>query len=181
MQGMEYLHGKKIVHFDLKTANLLIGFRDKTPICKVADFGLSKQRQATFVTGVNSLRGTLPWTAPEVILTPKGVTEKVDVYSFAIVLWELWTGREPFEGMNFAALLHAMGSDACLRPPLPGWLPVVSQPSHLATTSFCGARLTFLPEQGIICRMRPRTWVGEEAMDFMRRMIMTCTYRLYVR
>jgi serine/threonine protein kinase len=49
---MEYLHGKNIVHFDLKTANLLVGMRDKTPICKVADFGLSKQKQQTYVTGM---------------------------------------------------------------------------------------------------------------------------------
>ena len=48
---MNYLHTKRIVHFDLKTANLLVGMRDKTPICKVADFGLSKQKQQTFVTG----------------------------------------------------------------------------------------------------------------------------------
>lgn len=51
VQGMDYLHSKSIVHFDLKTANLLVGMRDKTPICKVADFGLSKQKQQTFVTG----------------------------------------------------------------------------------------------------------------------------------
>lgn len=50
-QGMDYLHSKHIVHFDLKTANLLVGMRDKMPICKVADFGLSKQKQQTFVTG----------------------------------------------------------------------------------------------------------------------------------
>jgi serine/threonine protein kinase len=48
---MDYLHGKRIVHFDLKTANLLVGFRVRTPCCKVADFGLSKQKQATYVSG----------------------------------------------------------------------------------------------------------------------------------
>lgn len=48
---MEYLHLKRIVHFDLKTGNLLVGFREKSPTCKVADFGLSKQRQQTYVTG----------------------------------------------------------------------------------------------------------------------------------
>lgn len=73
---MEYLHLKRIVHFDLKTGNLLVGFRGKSPTCKVADFGLSKQRQQTYVTGVTSLRGTLPWTAPEVIRTPKVSTER---------------------------------------------------------------------------------------------------------
>ena len=77
MQGMEYLHSKKIVHFDLKSANLLLGHRDRRTICKVADFGLSKQAMATFVSGVSSQRGTLPWIAPEIIKTPHAVTEMV--------------------------------------------------------------------------------------------------------
>ena len=76
-QGMEYLHSKKIVHFDLKSANLLLGYRDRRAICKVADFGLSKQKRETYVSGVSSQRGTLPWTAPEIIKTPHAVTEKV--------------------------------------------------------------------------------------------------------
>jgi serine/threonine protein kinase len=54
---MAYLHSKRIVHFDLKTGNLLVGLRDKNPICKVADFGLSKQRQQTFVTGEEDVEG----------------------------------------------------------------------------------------------------------------------------
>ncbi|KAI8470843.1 MAG: kinase-like domain-containing protein [Monoraphidium minutum] len=120
-RGMDYLHSKRIVHFDLKTANLLVGFRERSPCCKVADFGLSKQKQATYVSGVSSLRGTLPWIAPEIIRTPKEVDEKVDVYSFGIVLWELWTLREPFEGINYHALLHMMSvSREPVRPPLPG-------------------------------------------------------------
>lgn len=119
-RGMEYLHSKRIVHFDLKSANLLVGFRDKTPICKVADFGLSKQRYQTYVTGVNSMRGTLPWTAPEIIKTPSCVTEKVDVYSFGVVLWELWTGHEPFEGVNYHALMQQMTTNSNFRPAMPG-------------------------------------------------------------
>lgn len=74
---MEYLHSKKIVHFDLKSANLLLGYRDRRAICKVADFGLSKQKRETYVSGVSSQRGTLPWIAPEIIKTPHAVTEKV--------------------------------------------------------------------------------------------------------
>jgi serine/threonine protein kinase len=76
-QGMEYLHGKRIVHFDLKSANLLLGYRERRAICKVADFGLSKQKRETYVSGVSSQRGTLPWIAPEIIKTPHAVTEKV--------------------------------------------------------------------------------------------------------
>lgn len=43
----------------------------------------------------------------------------MDVYSFGIVLWEIWTGREPFDGLNYHALLHQLGNHG-LRPPLPG-------------------------------------------------------------
>jgi len=43
------------------------------------------------------------------------------VYSFGVVLWELWTGREPYEGLNYHALLHQITtSNGALRPPLPG-------------------------------------------------------------
>ena len=70
---------------------------------------------------MTSLRGTLPWIAPEVIKSPKSVTEKVDVYSFGIVMWELWTLREPFEGINYHALLHLISTTPeGLRPALPG-------------------------------------------------------------
>lgn len=77
LQGMEYLHQKNIVHFDLKSANLLLGWRDRRAICKVADFGLSKQKRETYVSNVSSQRGTLPWIAPEIIKSPHAVTEKV--------------------------------------------------------------------------------------------------------
>ena len=76
-QGMAYLHAKNIVHFDLKSANLLLGYRDRRAICKVADFGLSKQKRDTYVSNVTSQRGTLPWIAPEIIKTPHAVTERV--------------------------------------------------------------------------------------------------------
>lgn len=44
---------------------------------QVADFGLSKQKQETYVSGITSSRGTLPWIAPEIIKSPEAVTEKV--------------------------------------------------------------------------------------------------------
>ncbi|KAK9903274.1 hypothetical protein WJX75_001673 [Coccomyxa subellipsoidea] len=119
-KGMEYLHQKSIVHFDLKSANLLLGYRDRRAVCKVSDFGLSKQKRDTYVSNVTSQRGTLPWIAPEIIKTPHAVTEKVDVYSFGVVLWELWTGREPYEGLNYHALLHQITlTGGGLRPTLP--------------------------------------------------------------
>ncbi|KAJ6805909.1 uncharacterized protein M6B38_178470 [Iris pallida] len=77
--GMEYLHGKNIVHFDLKCENLLVNMRDpQRPICKIGDLGLSKVKQHTLVSG--GVRGTLPWMAPELLSGKSSmVTEKIDV------------------------------------------------------------------------------------------------------
>jgi serine/threonine protein kinase len=75
--GMEYLHGKNIVHFDLKCENLLVNMRDpQRPICKIGDLGLSKVKQKTLVSG--GVRGTLPWMAPELLSGKSNmVSEKV--------------------------------------------------------------------------------------------------------
>ncbi|KAF2309306.1 hypothetical protein GH714_001558 [Hevea brasiliensis] len=90
--GMEYLHSKNIVHFDLKCDNLLVNLKDpQRPIRKVGDFGLSKIKRNTLVSG--GVRGTLPWMALELLNgSSNKVSEKVDVFSFGIVLWENLTG-----------------------------------------------------------------------------------------
>ncbi len=45
---------------------------------------------------------------------------QVDVYSFGVVMWELWTGKEPYEGLNYHALLHQITlTNGGLRPPTP--------------------------------------------------------------
>ncbi|XP_062187256.1 serine/threonine-protein kinase EDR1-like [Phragmites australis] len=116
--GMEYLHSKDIVHFDLKCDNLLVNVKDPCrPICKVGDFGLSKMKHATLVSG--GMRGTLPWMAPE-LLTMSGtkVSEKIDVYSFGIVMWEILTGEDPYDGMHYGGVIGGILSNT-LRPPVP--------------------------------------------------------------
>ncbi|XVE98476.1 hypothetical protein REPUB_Repub03eG0109700 [Reevesia pubescens] len=116
--GMEYLHGKKIVHFDLKSDNLLVNLRDPhRPICKVGDLGLSKVKCQTLISG--GVRGTLPWMAPELLNGSSSlVSEKVDVFSFGIVMWELLTGEEPYADLHYGAIIGGIVSNT-LRPPMP--------------------------------------------------------------
>ncbi|XP_007041053.2 PREDICTED: uncharacterized protein LOC18607035 [Theobroma cacao] len=118
--GMEYLHSKNIVHFDLKCDNLLVNLKDPArPICKVGDFGLSKIKRNTLVTG--GVRGTLPWMAPELLNgSSSKVSEKVDVFSFGIVLWEILTGEEPYANMHYGAIIGGIVSNT-LRPPVPSY------------------------------------------------------------
>lgn len=118
--GMEYLHSRNIVHFDLKCDNLLVNLKDLSrPICKVGDFGLSKIKRNTMVTG--GVRGTLPWMAPELLNGGSSkVSEKVDVFSFGIVLWEILTGEEPYANMHYGAIIGGIVNNT-LRPPVPSF------------------------------------------------------------
>ncbi|XWS22398.1 hypothetical protein CRYUN_Cryun29cG0030500 [Craigia yunnanensis] len=116
--GMEYLHLKNIVHFDLKCDNLLVNLRDpQRPICKVGDFGLSRIKCNTLVSG--GVRGTLPWMAPELLNGSSiRVSEKVDVFSFGIALWEILTGEEPYASMHCGTIIGGLVNNT-LRPPIP--------------------------------------------------------------
>ncbi|KAF9606338.1 hypothetical protein IFM89_025006 [Coptis chinensis] len=116
--GMEYLHSKNIVHFDLKCDNLLVNLRDsQRPICKVGDFGLSRIKRNTMVSG--GVRGTLPWMAPELLNgSSSRVSEKVDVFSFGIAMWEILTGEEPYANMHCGAIIGGIVNNS-LRPAIP--------------------------------------------------------------
>ncbi|KAL3634417.1 hypothetical protein CASFOL_021471 [Castilleja foliolosa] len=116
--GMEYLHMKNIVHFDLKCDNLLVNLGDlQRPVCKVTDFGLSRIKQNTLVSG--GVRGTLPWMAPELLHgNSNRVSEKVDVFSFGIAMWEILTGEEPYIDMHCGAIIGGIVNNT-LRPLIP--------------------------------------------------------------
>ncbi|KAK9947613.1 hypothetical protein M0R45_003229 [Rubus argutus] len=120
--GMEYLHEKSIVHFDLKSHNFLVNMRDpQRPVCKIGDLGLSKIKQRTLVSG--GVRGTVPWMAPELLNSHRKnnlVTEKVDVYSFGIVMWELLAGEEPYADLRSEEIIAGIIKGS-LRPEIPSW------------------------------------------------------------
>ncbi len=89
-QGVRFLHSAqpKVIHGDLKTANILVDTRFRA---KVADFGLSQKKN---MGGT----GTPFWMAPELLRGESKNTDKTDVYSFGIMLYEVYARRDPYEG-----------------------------------------------------------------------------------
>ncbi|KAI8014302.1 Serine/threonine-protein kinase STY46 [Camellia lanceoleosa] len=111
-KGMNYLHQNNIIHRDLKTANLLM---DENEVVKVADFGVARVETPSGVMTAET--GTYRWMAPEVI-EHKPYDRKADVFSFGVVLWELLTGKLPYE--HLSPLQAAVGVvQKGLRPMIP--------------------------------------------------------------
>lgn len=102
-RAMECLHSHGIIHRDLKPENMLLTADQRT--IKLVDLGLA--REETLTEMMTAETGTYRWMAPELYSTvtlrhgeKKHYNHKVDVYSFAIVLWELLHNKLPFEGMS---------------------------------------------------------------------------------
>ncbi|KAK8622253.1 hypothetical protein V6N13_117176 [Hibiscus sabdariffa] len=111
-KGMNYLHQNNIIHRDLKAANLLM---DENEVVKVADFGVARVKSQSGVMTAET--GTYRWMAPEII-EHKPYDHKADVFSFGIMLWELLTGKLPYEYLT--PLQAAVGVvQKGLRPTIP--------------------------------------------------------------
>ena len=121
-RGVKYLHDRcNIIQRDLKSRNILV---DKSLNAKVTDFGLSRNKKNGASSTNMTACGTPAWTAPEIIKCLE-YTEKVDVYSFGILMWEILTREEPFvrnkdlKGIQIAYAAAEQG----LRPKIPPFCP----------------------------------------------------------
>ncbi|EGC35395.1 hypothetical protein DICPUDRAFT_152279 [Dictyostelium purpureum] len=110
-KGMRYLHSMSIIHRDLKTMNILLTKRLKI---KIVDFGTSRVANKNMTSHV----GTQAWMAPE-IFTSKSYTQKVDVYSYAIVLLEIFTRKSAYDDNSNIPFLVCKGE----RPEIPKDIP----------------------------------------------------------
>ncbi|MBI1832340.1 MAG: serine/threonine protein kinase [Planctomycetes bacterium] len=104
-QAVAYLHQHGILHRDLKPANIFL----ENGLIKVGDFGLCKIIAESNQAAMTGEVGTAPYMAPEI---GKGVyKECVDIYAAGVVLYELLTGRVPFEGQTVHEILSKHLSD----------------------------------------------------------------------
>lgn len=127
IEGLQHAHERAIIHRDLKTANVVITPEGRV---KILDFGLAKRledvelKQVTLsqlsLTEDGLIAGTLPYLAPE-LLHGQSADARSDIWALGVVLYQMVSGRLPFEGRTGYALTSAILRDA--PAPLPPRVP----------------------------------------------------------
>lgn len=141
-QGLAYLHSQHIIHGDLRGSNILV---DDEWHAVLADFGLAVFSDATVGTSSSHHAGSVRWMAPE-LHHPQSFGLKYfrrtfasDVYSFACVCVELYSGKPPFSDIPHdpAALLQVMAGGRPSRP---------SRPAYSITSTRLGVNRALMPD-----------------------------------
>jgi eukaryotic-like serine/threonine-protein kinase len=109
--GLQHAHEAGLVHRDIKPGNLLLR---EDGVLKIADFGIARTTDATQLTQVGTILGTAAYLAPEQAAGEE-VTAAADLYSLGAVLYELLTGRRPYE-FDSLAELAAKQSEGSITP-----------------------------------------------------------------
>lgn len=111
-QALEHAHQKKIVHRDIKPHNILV---DTKGNIKVTDFGIAKAISSATITHAGGMLGSVQYFSPE---QAKGerATERSDLYSLAVVIYEMLTGRVPFSGESHISIALKHVQEKPLRP-----------------------------------------------------------------
>jgi len=115
-RGLSHAHEKNVVHRDVKPGNMRV-LPDGS--AKIMDFGIARLSDST-QTQSGAILGTVAYMAPEQCQSST-ITAATDIWSVGVVLFELLTGRRPFEADNNIAVIHKIVTDT--PPPLSRYLP----------------------------------------------------------
>ncbi|RIA80947.1 kinase-like domain-containing protein [Glomus cerebriforme] len=115
--GLEIIHVTGMTHRDLHTGNIL-QFKDLLYPSRISDLGLSKQANEE---KTDQVFGIIPYIAPEV-LNKDPYSEASDIYSFAMILWEVGTGEKPYADISYDNAL-AVQIIKGQRPEIPKEIP----------------------------------------------------------
>src|SRR5438445_4208643 len=106
-EAIQHAHQKGVIHRDIKPSNILVTLRDGVPVPKVIDFGIAKATtdqlltDKTVFTEFQQFLGTPAYMSPEQAeMSELGVDTRSDIYSLGILLYELLTGKTPFEAKD---------------------------------------------------------------------------------
>jgi serine/threonine protein kinase/WD40 repeat protein len=106
-QGLQAAHEKDIVHRDIKSVNLMVSPQGQVTIM---DFGLAQLAERSKLTETTTILGTPSYMSPEQAVGEK-TDRSTDLWSLGVVLYEMVTGRLPFEGERQEAVLYKIGSE----------------------------------------------------------------------
>ena len=112
LSGLKYLHDRKIIHRDIKCANILV---DASGVVKLADFGMAKQTDKLGL--LKSFMGSAHWMAPEVVNPKRSYNLMADIWSLGCTVLEMAIGKPPFGEMEAHGVLWRVGHGE--GPPIP--------------------------------------------------------------
>jgi len=103
-KGMDSAHKEGVIHRDMKPANILI---NEEGLVKVVDFGIAAaaRNSETRLTKTGTLVGTPTYIAPEQVLG-KPVDNRTDIYSLGIIMYEMLSGKPPYQGEDYMSLMY---------------------------------------------------------------------------
>jgi serine/threonine protein kinase len=120
-EGLEAAHKHGVVHRDIKPQNILI---NNVGVVKITDFGMARGEDSATITGTDEFMGTPYYISPEQVDSGHLADTRSDLYSLAIVMFEMLTGRPPFEGGSIVDIVIKHKKDRVpsinrIRPNLP--------------------------------------------------------------
>ncbi|MEK7754520.1 MAG: serine/threonine-protein kinase, partial [Acidobacteriota bacterium] len=104
LDALSHAHSQGIVHRDVSPANIIVG---RAGLVKLTDFGLAKRVKDSSITTSGSLVGSLPYMSPEQVRGVEDPDGRSDIYSCGVILYQVVTGRKPFDSDCAFTLMRA--------------------------------------------------------------------------